>query len=132
MGMCRKLYKLEMCVTAPGSRCRAPFLLCFMGHLLMENRHGLIVDGRLGEANGIAELEVAQAMVAAIPGRHRITVGGDKNFDTAGFVAALKAWAMRVAARRGAKRAKVALARRLAVILHRMWVDGTDFQAQPT
>lgn len=29
-------------------------------------------------------------MVAAIPGRHRITVGGDKNFDTAGFVAALK------------------------------------------
>ena len=44
----------------------------------------------------------------------------------------LKAWAMRVAARRGAKRAKVALARRLAVILHRMWVDGTDFQAQST
>jgi transposase len=41
----------------------------------------------------------------------------------------LKAWAMRVAARRGAKRAKVALARRLAVILHRMWVDGTEFQA---
>jgi transposase len=43
----------------------------------------------------------------------------------------LKAWAMRVAARRGAKRAKVALARKLAVILHRLWVDGTDFQAQP-
>ena len=43
----------------------------------------------------------------------------------------LKAWAMRVAARRGAKRAKVALARPLAVILHRMWVDDTDFQAQP-
>ena len=63
--------------------------LCFMGHLLMENRHGLIVDGRLGEANGTAERDVAQAMVAAIPGRHRITVGGDKNFDTAGFVAAL-------------------------------------------
>jgi transposase len=34
------------------------------------------------------------------------------------------------AARRGTKRAKVALARRLAVILHRMGVDGTDFQAQ--
>lgn len=42
----------------------------------------------------------------------------------------LKAWAMRVAARRGAKRAKVALARRLAVILHRMWLDGSDFRAQ--
>jgi hypothetical protein len=36
-----------------------------------------------------------------------------------------------VSSRRCAKRAKVALARRLAVILHRMWVDGTDFQAQP-
>ena len=39
--------------------------------------------------------------------------------------------AMRVAARRGVKRAKVALARKLAVVLHRMWVDGSDFQAQP-
>jgi transposase len=40
----------------------------------------------------------------------------------------LKAWAMRVVKRRGIKRATVALARRLAVILHRMWVDGTDFR----
>jgi transposase len=40
----------------------------------------------------------------------------------------LKAWAMRVAQRRGMRRATVALARRLAVILHRMWVDGTDFR----
>lgn len=40
----------------------------------------------------------------------------------------LKAWAMGVARRRGAKRAKVALARKLAVILHRMWIDGTDFR----
>ena len=61
-----------------------------MGHLLMENRNGLIVDGRVGTASGTAERDEAQAMVAAIPGRHRITVGGDKNFDTAGFVAALK------------------------------------------
>jgi transposase len=64
--------------------------LSFMGHLLMENRHGLIVDGRLGEATGTAERDEAAEMVAAIPGRHRITVGGDKSFDTAGFVAALK------------------------------------------
>jgi transposase len=40
---------------------------------------------------------------------------------------ALKAWAVRVAMRRGGGRARVALARKLAVILHRMWVDGTDF-----
>ena len=64
--------------------------LSFMGHLLMENRHGLIVDGRLGDATGTAERDEAAEMVAAIPGRHRITVGGDKSFDTAGFVAALK------------------------------------------
>jgi transposase len=40
----------------------------------------------------------------------------------------LKAWAVRVAQRRGMRRATVALARRLAVILHRMWVDGTTFR----
>ena len=64
--------------------------LAFTGYLLTENRHGLIVDGRLSEAAGTAERNEAHAMLAAIPGRHRITIGGDKNFDTAAFVAALK------------------------------------------
>jgi len=40
----------------------------------------------------------------------------------------LKAWAMKIAKRRGLKRAKVALARKLAVVLHRMWIDQTDFR----
>ncbi len=40
----------------------------------------------------------------------------------------LKAWALRLAARAGMRKAKVALARKLAVILHRMWVDGTSFR----
>jgi transposase len=40
----------------------------------------------------------------------------------------LKAWAMNVAKRRGAKRAKVALARKLGVVLHRMWVDESEFR----
>jgi transposase len=40
----------------------------------------------------------------------------------------LKAWAMQIARRRGLKKAVVALARRLAVIMHRIWVDGTEFQ----
>lgn len=40
----------------------------------------------------------------------------------------LKAWGMQVARRRGRKRAKVAVARRLGVIMHRMWMDGTEFQ----
>jgi hypothetical protein len=43
--------------------------------------------------------------------------------------AGLKSWAMKLARRAGMKKAKVALARRLAVILHRMWVDGTPFDA---
>ncbi len=41
---------------------------------------------------------------------------------------ALKAWAMRIAKPRGNKRAKVALARKLAVIMHRMWLDGSEFR----
>jgi transposase len=40
----------------------------------------------------------------------------------------LKAWAMQVARRRGMKKAIVALARRLAVIMHRIWVDGAEFR----
>ena len=40
----------------------------------------------------------------------------------------LKAWAMQIARRRGMKKAIVALARRLAVIMHRIWVGGTEFR----
>lgn len=40
----------------------------------------------------------------------------------------LKAWAMKIAKRHGSKKAKVALARRLAVVMHRMWVDGSEFR----
>ena len=60
--------------------------LCHMGHLMMENRNGLIVDARLTEANGTAERTTALDMIEdnARPGS---TVGGDKNYDTADFVA---------------------------------------------
>jgi hypothetical protein len=62
-----------------------------MGHALMENRHGLLIDGRVSEANGTAERATAETILAAVPGRHHpITVGGDKNFDTAAFVAAMR------------------------------------------
>ena len=40
----------------------------------------------------------------------------------------LKAWAMQIARRRGVKKAIVALARRLAVVMHRIWVDGAEFR----
>ena len=56
----------------------------------MEHRHGPLIDGRIIEANGTAERDVAEAMLADLPGWHPITVGGDKNSDTAGFVATLR------------------------------------------
>ena len=56
----------------------------------MENRHGLLVDGRVTEATGTAERDMAETMLTAVPGRHPLTVGGDKNFDTAGFVTAMR------------------------------------------
>lgn len=45
---------------------------------------------------------------------------------------ALRSWAMRIAKRRSVKSAKVALARKLAVVMHRMWTDGTDFRWSDT
>jgi transposase len=61
--------------------------LCHMAHVLIENRHCLVVDTRTTPATGTAEREAALEMIAAIPGRHRITVGTDKAYDTADFVA---------------------------------------------
>jgi transposase len=65
--------------------------LCFMGHVLMENRHGLIITPRLTAATGTAEREAAVGLVEGVPGRHRITVGADKAYDTHEFVQSLRA-----------------------------------------
>jgi transposase len=65
--------------------------LCFMGHLLMENRHGLIVDALLSAASGTAEREAALTMLGRQAGRHRATLGADKAYDVAEFVADLRA-----------------------------------------
>ena len=65
--------------------------LAFTGHLLMENRNGLVVDARLTHATGTAEPEAALAMLEARPGASRKTVGADKNYDTAKFVAQSRA-----------------------------------------
>src|SRR5881227_1880102 len=64
--------------------------LCPMGHVLIENRHGLVVDTRTTLATGTAEREAAMAMIAALPGQHRITVGCDKAYDTTDLVAAMR------------------------------------------
>jgi transposase len=65
--------------------------LAYIGHLLMENRNGLVVDARLTQATGTAEVEAALAMLGDRPGSGRITVGADKAYDTAGFVAGARA-----------------------------------------
>src|SRR5918995_2923232 len=65
--------------------------LCFIGHGLMENRSGLLVDACLSEADGHAERVAALHMVEPHAERpRRITLGGDKNFDTADFVNELR------------------------------------------
>jgi transposase len=56
----------------------------------MDNRHGLIVDAMLTPATGTAEREAAEAMLGRQAGRHRATLGADKGYAAAGFVAALR------------------------------------------
>jgi transposase len=60
--------------------------LSYSGNLLVENRNGLIVSSRVWEATGIAERYAALEMLQEVPGIGRVTVGGDKGFDTADFV----------------------------------------------
>ncbi|MDA1296735.1 MAG: IS5 family transposase [Chloroflexi bacterium] len=66
----------------PGKEAR----LSFAGHVLMENRNGLVVDTELTEATGTAEERAAIRMLKRIPGKRRITVGADKGYDTGNFV----------------------------------------------
>lgn len=61
--------------------------LSYNGNLLTENRNGLIVDVELLLANGTAERHAAMLMLEQLPGAQRVTVGGDKGYDTKDFVA---------------------------------------------
>jgi len=60
--------------------------LSYSGNLLVENRNGLIVDAEVFQANGTAERDAALVMLEKLPGTQPVTVGGDKGFDTFGFV----------------------------------------------
>jgi transposase len=65
--------------------------LCFMGHALMENRHGLIVGATATRASGHAERLAALHLIEPYAGRaQRVTVGADKGFDAQDFVAELR------------------------------------------
>jgi len=60
--------------------------LSYNGNLLIENRNGLIVDTETFQANGTAERDAALVMLERVEGNKRITVAGDKGYDTADFV----------------------------------------------
>jgi transposase len=64
--------------------------LAYHGHVLTENRHGLVVDAEVTRATGRAEWEAALEMAERIPGRHRVTLAGDKGYDYRGLVESLR------------------------------------------
>lgn len=67
-------------------------MLCFIGHALMENRSSLIVQGDLNEADGRAERRAALGMIHrhSLGSTRRLTLGADRGYDAAGFVADLR------------------------------------------
>jgi len=64
--------------------------LSYLGHVLMENRNGLLVQTMVTEANGTAERDAAMLMAERLPGMKRVTLGADKNYDTKEFVRELR------------------------------------------
>ena len=68
--------------------------LCHQGHVLMENRHGLAVDGMVTLPAGTAEREAAVEMLSRVPQAGRLTLGADKGYDTRQFVDVLREMAV--------------------------------------
>lgn len=64
--------------------------LAYLGHTLMENRHGLMVEAEVSQADGYGERETAQKLLSRLPGKRRKTLGADKGYDTKGFVGACR------------------------------------------
>ena len=60
--------------------------LCYLGHLLMENRNGLAVNACITKASGRAERQAAIDMLEELPGKARVTLAADKGYDTNEFV----------------------------------------------
>lgn len=65
--------------------------LCYMGHVLMENRNGLAILGEVTRASGTAERDAALDLIDRRRPERRITVGADKGYDVVDFVRALRA-----------------------------------------
>jgi transposase len=65
-------------------------ILCYQGHVLMENRSGLVVGAVVSHADGTGERASALTLLDTVPGTHAKTVGADKAYDTADFIAACR------------------------------------------
>ena len=63
-----------------------PSILCYHGHILMENRSGLVVGAVVSHADGFAERANALRLLDCVPGRHAKTLGADKGYDMRDFV----------------------------------------------
>lgn len=65
---------------------KMPAILCYQGHVLMENRNGLVVGAVVSHADGTGERIHALRMLDCVPGCHAKTMGADKAYDTHDFV----------------------------------------------
>jgi transposase len=139
-----KLHKAVLSIVREDAICRRLMTVPGVGPLV-----AVTYKSAMDDPNRIAKSKMAGALFGLTPKKYQsgekdvtggITRAGDEMVRTALYEAAnvllaritrfskLKRWGMDVAKRRGSKRAKVALARKIAVILHRMWVDGTTYR----
>jgi thioesterase domain-containing protein len=65
-------------------------IMSYQGHVLMENRSGLVVGAVVTHADGMGERVAALAMLDTLPGKHPKTVAADKAYDTRDFIAACR------------------------------------------
>jgi transposase len=139
-----KLHKAVLAIVREDAVCRRLMTVPSVGPLV-----AITYKSAMDDPSRIAKSKAAGALFGLTPKKYQsgekdvtggITRTGDEMVRTALYEAAnvllsritrfskLKRWGMDVAKRRGSKRAKVALARKIAVILHRMWVDGTTYR----
>jgi transposase len=139
-----KLHKIVLTIVREDTVCRRLMTVPSVGPLV-----AITYKSAMDDPNRLAKSKAAGALFGLTPKKYQsgekdvtggITRAGDEMVRTALYEAAnvllaritrfskLKRWGMDVAKRRGSKRAKVALARKIAVILHRMWVDGTTYR----
>ena len=139
-----KLHKAVLTIVRDDTVCRRLMTVPSVGPLV-----AITYKSAIDDPHRIAKSKAAGALFGLTPKKYQsgetnvtggITLAGDEMVRTALYEAAnvllaritrfskLKRWAMDVAKRRGSKRAKVALARKIAVILHRMWVDGSTYR----